>query len=138
MTDTRDRVRRTVLFGARLLQDTTAGVLDAARELADPRIARERTRLQELQLAQREGRWLSDAEQDELDQVERSRLQRRRTLLILLVISVLLPPFWPLAPLWAGWLWWPRTTRRLLTWALIALGLCVVGVVLLLVWLLLR
>jgi hypothetical protein len=138
MTDTRDQVRRTVVSGARLLHDTTAGLLDAVRELADPRIAHERTRQQELQRAQRQGRWLSDAEQLALERSEQARQQRRRMLLILLLISVVLPPLWLLAPVWAGLLWWPHGTRRLLGWAFIALGLLVVGVAVLLVWLLLR
>lgn len=127
-----------MISGARLLHDTTAGVLDAARELADPRFARQRAREQELQLAQREGRWLSDAEREALNLAEQTRLQRRRTLLILLVISVVLPPFWPLVPMWVGLLWWPRTTRRLLWIAGSALGVLVIAVVVLLVWLLLR
>lgn len=138
MADTRDLVRRTVLVGVQLLRDVGAGVRDAAQELADPRIAHQRTHEQELELARQQGRWLSDAERADLDLVAQTRLQRRRTLLVLLVISALLPLFWPLVPLWAGLLWWPRTTRRLLWFALTAVGLLVVGVVVLVIWLLLR
>lgn len=134
MADTRDLVRRSVLFGVQILRDTGAGVADAARELADPRRSLE----QELEQARREGRWLSDAEREDLERAALAHQQRRRTLLALLVISALVPPFWPLVLLWAGLLWRPRTTRRLLWIALTALGLLVVGVAVLLVWLLLR
>ena len=138
MADTRDRVRRSVLVGVQILRDVGAGVRDAAKELADPRIALQRTREQELELARQQGRWLSDAERDNLEQAAQGRLQRRRTLLVLLVISALLPLLWPLVPLWAGLLWWPRTTRRVLWFGLTAAGLLLVAVVVLVIWLLLR
>lgn len=138
MAEPRELVRRSVLLGARLLRETAAGVRDAARELADPASARQRSHELELERARREGRWLSDAEREDLELAAQARDQRRRTLVVLLVISVLVPLLWPLLPLWLGLLLWPRTTRRLLWLALTALGLLLIAVGVLVVWLLLR
>ena len=138
MAEPREFVRRSVLLGARLLRETAAGVRDAARELADPASARQRSHELELERARREGRWLSDAEREDLELAAQARDQRRRTLVVLLVISVLVPLLWPLVPLWLGLLLWPRTTRRLLWLALTALGLLLIAVGVLVVWLLLR
>lgn len=138
MAEPREFVRRSVLLGAQLLRETTAGVRDAARELADPASARQRSHELELERARREGRWLSDAEREDLELAAQARDQRRRTLVVLLVISVLVPLLWPLVPLWLGLLIWPRTTRRLLWLALTALGLLLMAVGVLVVWLLLR
>lgn len=137
MADTRDWVRRSLLVGVRIVQNATAGVVDAAHELADPRVARRRLRDQELELAQQQGRWLSDDERAAAALAEQARLQRRRTLLTLLVISLLVPLFWPLALVWAGLLWWPRTTGRVLWIGLSGLGLMLLSGIALLVWLLL-
>lgn len=138
MAEPREFVRRSVLLGAQLLRETAAGVRDAARELADPASARQRSHELELERARREGRWLSDAEREDLELAAQARDQRRRTLVVLLVISVLVPLLWPLLPLWLGLLLWPRTTRRLLWLALTALGLLLMAVGVLVVWLLLR
>ena len=138
MAEPREFVRRSVLLGAQLLRETAAGVRDAARELADPASARQRSHELELERARREGRWLSDAEREDLELAAQARDQRRRTLVVLLVISVLVPLLWPLLPLWLGLLLWPRTTRRLLWLALTALGLLLMALGVLVVWLLLR
>lgn len=138
MAEPREFVRRSVLLGAQLLRETAAGVRDAARELADPASARQRSHELELERARREGRWLSDAEREDLELAAQARDQRRRTLVVLLVISVLVPLLWPLLPLWLGLLLWPRTTRRLLWLALTALALLLMAVGVLVVWLLLR
>ena len=138
MVEPREFVRRSVLFGAHILRETSAGVRDAARDLSDPAGARERAQALELERAKREGRWLSDAEREELELTAQARQQRRRTLAALLAVSVLVPLLWPLVPLWLGLLLWPRTTRRLLWLAGTALGVVVIAVGVLVVWLLLR
>ena len=138
MSRLREGVRRSVVLGASLLREASAGVLDAVGQLADPRRVRQQRLHDELEQAREEGRWLSDDERAQRLVEQQRVFSRRRLLLGLLVISLLLPPSWLLVPIWCGLLWWPRTTRRLLV---VAAALAVAVAVLLVVallWLLLR
>ena len=128
MSRLRDGMRRTVLVGASVLREASAGVLDAVAELAAPQI-RSASLERELELARQQGRWLSDDERADLLVREQGRAKRRRTLLLLAALSLLIPLFWPLLPLWLGLIWWPVTTRRLL---MVLLGTAVTGLSLLL------
>ena len=87
---------------------------------------------QELELAREQGRWLSDEELVALEQQQADQRKLQRRLLVMLALSVLVPLFWPLVPVFAGLLLFPRTTRRVLLLALVAALLLMV----LLVWLL--
>jgi hypothetical protein len=130
-------MRRTVLVGATLLRDARAGVQDAVAELSaahQTSAALER----ELDQARQQGRWLSDDERAELILQEQKRRQQRRSLFLLAAVSLLIPPLWPLLPIWVGLLWWPVTTRRLLVALLAGAGVIVASLVVLVVWLLLR
>ena len=137
MSRLRHGMRRTVLVGATLLRDARAGVQDAVAELSaahQTSAALER----ELDQARQQGRWLSDDERAELILQEQKRRQQRRSLFLLAAVSLLIPPLWPLLPIWVGLLWWPVTTRRLLVALLAGAGVIVVSLVVLVVWLLLR
>lgn len=138
MSGLREGVRRSVLLAGTFLKESSAGVVDALREISDPQSAGAAALERDLELARRHGRWLSEAERAELALLQQRRGQRRRLLLLVLVISVLLPPLWLLVPIWIGLLCWPTTTQRLL-WLLLAaaIGLSLLLVALLL-WLLLR
>lgn len=138
MSRLREGVRRSVLMGGSLLKDATAGVLDALRELSDPRHHSNAALERDLELARRHGRWLSEEERHQIALLEQQRWQRRRLWLVLLLISLLLPPLWLLVPVWIGLLCWPATTQRLLWWLLAAAIGVSAALVLLLVWLLLR
>jgi hypothetical protein len=130
-------MRRTVLVGATLLRDARAGVQDAVAELSaahQTSAALER----ELDQARQQGRWLSDDERAELILQEQKRRQQRRSLFLLAAVSLLIPPLWPLLPIWVGLLWWPVTTRRLLVALLAGAGVIVASLLVLVVWLLLR
>jgi hypothetical protein len=130
-------MRRTVLVGATLLRDARAGVQDAVAELSaahQTSAALER----ELDQARQQGRGLSDDERAELILQEQKRRQQRRSLFLLAAVSLLIPPLWPLLPIWVGLLWWPVTTRRLLVALLAGAGVIVASLVVLVVWLLLR
>ncbi|MEN9860128.1 MAG: hypothetical protein ACO3GW_00225 [Vulcanococcus sp.] len=137
MSRLRHGMRRTVLVGATLLRDARAGVQDAVAELSaahQTSAALER----ELDQARQQGRWLSDDERAELILQEQKRRQQRRSLFLLAAVSLLIPPLWPLLPIWVGLLWWPVTTRRLLVALLAGAGVIVASLVVLVVWLLLR
>lgn len=137
MSRLRHGMRRTVLVGATLLRDARAGVQDAVAELSaahQTSAALER----ELDQARQQGRWLSDDERAELIFQEQKRRQQRRSLFLLAAVSLLIPPLWPLLPIWVGLLWWPVTTRRLLVALLAGAGVIVASLVVLVVWLLLR
>lgn len=137
MSRLRHGMRRTVLVGATLLRDARAGVQDAVAELSathQTSAALER----ELDQARQQGRWLSDDERAELILQEQERRQQRRSLFLLAAVSLLIPPLWPLLPIWVGLLWWPVTTRRLLVALLAGAGVIVASLVVLVVWLLLR
>ena len=137
MSRLRHGMRRTVLVGATLLRDARAGVQDAVAELSaahQTSAALER----ELDQARQQGRWLSDDERAELILQEQKRRQQRRSLFLLAAVSLLIPPLWPLLPIWVGVLWWPVTTRRLLVALLAGAGVIVASLVVLVVWLLLR
>ena len=137
MSRLRHGMRRTVLVGATLLRDARAGVHDAVAELSaahQTSAALER----ELDQARQQGRWLSDDERAELILQEQKRRQQRRSLFLLAAVSLLIPPLWPLLPIWVGLLWWPVTTRRLLVALLAGAGVIVASLVVLVVWLLLR
>jgi hypothetical protein len=137
MSRLRHGMRRTVLVGATLLRDARAGVQDAVAELSaahQTSAALER----ELDQARQQGRWLSDDERAELILQEQKRRQQRRSLFLLVAVSLLIPPLWPLLPIWVGLLWWPVTTRRLLVALLAGAGVIVASLVVLVVWLLLR
>ena len=137
MSRLRHGMRRTVLVGATLLRDARAGVQDAVAELSaahQTSAAIER----ELDQARQQGRWLSDDERAELILQEQKRRQQRRSLFLLAAVSLLIPPLWPLLPIWVGLLWWPVTTRRLLVALLAGAGVIVASLVVLVVWLLLR
>ena len=137
MSRLRDGMRRTVLIGASVLREASAGVLDAVAELAAPQI-RSASLERELELARQQGRWLSDDERADLLVREQGRAKRRRTLLLLAALSLLIPLFWPLLPLWLGLIWWPVTTRHLLMVLVGGVGALLVLLVLLVLWLLLR
>ena len=137
MSRLRDGMRRSVLVGASVLRDASAGVLDAVAELAAPRV-RSASLERELDLARQQGRWLSDDERADLLVSEQRRAQRRRTLLLLAALSLLIPLFWPLLPLWLGLIWWPVTTRRLLIALVGGVGALLALLVVLVLWLLLR
>ena len=85
MSRLRDGMRRTVLVGASVLREASAGVLDAVAELAAPQI-RSASLERELELARQHGRWLSDDERADLllrEQTNRyldKRLTRRHKL----------------------------------------------------------
>ena len=137
MSRLRHGMRRTVLVGDTLLRDARAGVQDAVAELSaahQTSAALER----ELDQARQQGRWLSDDERAELILQEQKRRQQRRSLFLLAAVSLLIPPLWPLLPIWVGLLWWPVTTRRLLVALLAGAGVIVASLVVLVVWLLLR
>lgn len=137
MSRLRHGMRRTVLVGATLLRDARAGVQDAVAELSaahQTSAALER----ELDQARQQGRWLSDDERADLILQEQKRRQQRRSLFLLAAVSLLIPPLWPLLPIWVGLLWWPVTTRRLLVALLAGAGVIVASLVVLVVWLLLR
>ena len=137
MSRLRHGMRRTVLVGATLLRDARAGVQDAVAELSaahQTSAALER----ELDQARQQGRWLSPDERAELILQEQKRRQQRRSLFLLAAVSLLIPPLWPLLPIWVGLLWWPVTTRRLLVALLAGAGVIVASLVVLVVWLLLR
>ena len=133
----RHGMRQTVLVGASVLREASAGVLDAVAQLATPQ-SRSGSLERELELARQQGRWLSDDERAELAASEHRRAQQRRTLLLLAVVSLLIPLFWPLLPVWLGLLWWPITTRRLLMGVVGAVAALMALVVVLVLWLLLR
>jgi hypothetical protein len=137
MSRLRHGMRHTVLVGASLLREASAGVLDAVAELAAPQ-GRSGNLEHELELARQQGRWLSDDERAELAVSEQRRAQRRRTLLLLAALSLLIPLFWPLVPLWLAFLWWPVTTRRLLMGVVAAVAALMALLVVLVLWLLLR
>lgn len=137
MSRLRDGMRRSVLAGASVLREASAGVLDAVAELAAPQV-RSASLERELDLARQQGRWLSDDERADLLVSEQRRAQRRRTLLLLAALSLLIPLFWPLLPLWLGLIWWPVTTRRLLLALVGGLGAVLALLVVLVLWLLLR
>ncbi|MEY3544167.1 MAG: hypothetical protein RLZZ106_83 [Cyanobacteriota bacterium] len=137
MSRLRQGMRQTVLAGASLLREASAGVLDAVAELAAPQ-GRSGSLERELELARQQGRWLSDDERAERAAREQRRAQRRRTLLLLAALSLLIPLLWPLLPVWLGLLWWPITTRRLLIGVVGAVVALMVLLVVLLLWLLLR
>ena len=137
MSRLRDGMRRSVLAGASVLREASAGVLDAVAELAAPQV-RSASLERELDLARQQGRWLSDDERADLLVSEQRRAQRRRTLLLLAALSLLIPLFWPLLPLWLGLIWWPVTTRRLLLALVGAVGVLLALLVVLVLWLLLR
>lgn len=137
MSRLRDGMRRSVLAGASVLRDASAGVLDAVAELAAPQV-RSASLERELDLARQQGRWLSDDERADLLVSEQRRAQRRRTLLLLAALSLLIPLFWPLLPLWLGLIWWPVTTRRLLLALVGGIGALLALLVVLVLWLLLR
>ena len=138
MSRLREGVRRSVVLAGTLLRESSAGVVDALRDLSDPTGAAAAALERDLELARRHGRWLSEAERAELALLEQRRGQRRRLLLLVLVISALLPPLWLLVPIWIGLLCWPATTQRLL-WLLLAAAIgFTLLLVALLVWLLLR
>lgn len=137
MSRLRDGMRRSVLAGASVLRDASAGVLDAVAELAAPQV-RSASLERELDLARQQGRWLSDDERADLLVSEQRRAQRRRTLLLLAALSLLIPLFWPLLPLWLGLIWWPVTTRRLLLGLVGGIGALLALLVVLVLWLLLR
>ena len=137
MSRLRHGMRRTVLVGASLLRDAGAGVLDAASELSAAQ-GQSAQLERELELARQQGRWLSDDERAELLIQDQRRAQRRRTLLLLAVASLLIPPLWPLLPIWMGLLWWPVTTRRVSVVLLAGASAVIALLVVLLVWLLLR
>jgi len=137
MSRLRDGMRRSVLAGASVLREASAGVLDAVAELAAPQV-RSASLERELDLARQQGRWLSDDERADLLVSEQRRAQRRRTLLLLAALSLLIPLFWPLLPLWLGLIWWPVTTRRLLLALVGGVGALLALLVVLVLWLLLR
>ncbi len=137
MSRLRDGMRRSVLAGASVLREASAGVLDAVAELAAPQV-RSASLERELDLARQQGRWLSDDERADLLVSEQRRAQRRRTLLLLAALSLLIPLFWPLLPLWLGLIWWPVTTRRLLLALVGGVGVLLALLVVLVLWLLLR
>ncbi|WP_246833810.1 hypothetical protein [Synechococcus sp. CB0101] len=137
MSRLRHGMRRTVLVGASLLRDAGAGVRDAVSELSAAQ-GQSAQLERELELARQQGRWLSDDERAELLIQDQRRAQRRRTLLLLAVASLLIPPLWPLLPIWMGLLWWPVTTRRVIVVLLAGASAVVALLVVLLVWLLLR
>ncbi len=137
MSRLRHGMRQTVLVGASVLREASAGVFDAVAELAAPQ-GRSSNLERELELARQQGRWLSDDERAELAASEQRRAQRRRTLLLLAAVSLLIPLFWPLLPVWLGLLWWPITTRRLLMGVVGAVAAFMALVVVLVLWLLLR
>jgi len=137
MSRLRDGMRRSVLAGASVLREASAGVLDAVAELAAPQV-RSASLERELDLARQQGRWLSDDERADLLVSEQRRAQRRRTLLLLAALSLLIPLFWPLLPLWLGLIWWPVTTRRLLLALVGGVGPLLALLVVLVLWLLLR
>jgi hypothetical protein len=137
MSRLRDGMRRSVLAGASVLREASAGVLDAVAELAAPQV-RSASLERELDLARQQGRWLSDDERADLLVSEQRRAQRRRTLLLLAALSLLIPLFWPLLPLWLGLIWWPVTTRRLLLALVGGVGAVLALLVVLVLWLLLR
>jgi hypothetical protein len=137
MSRLRHGMRRTVLVGATLLRDARAGVQDAVAEhSAKPKTSAALER--ELDQARQQGRWLSDDERADLILQEQKRRQQRRSLFLLAAVSLLIPPLWPLLPIWVGLLWWPVTTRRLLVALLAGAGVIVASLVVLVVWLLLR
>jgi hypothetical protein len=133
----RHGMRQTVLVGASVLREASAGVLDAVAQLATPQ-SRSGSLERELELARQQGRWLSDDERAELAASEHRLAQQRRTLLLLAVVSLLIPLFWPLLPVWLGLLWWPITTRRLLMGVVGAVAALMALLVVLVLWLLLR
>jgi len=137
MSRLRDGMRRSVLAGASVLREASAGVLDAVAELAAPQV-RSASLERELDLARQQGRWLSDDERADLLVSEQRRAQRRRTLLLLAALSLLIPLFWPLLPLWLGLIWWPVTTRRLLLALVGGVGALLALLMVLVLWLLLR
>lgn len=137
MSRLRHGMRRTVVVGASLLRDAGAGVLDAVAELSAVQ-GQASTLERELDQARQHGRWLSDDEQAELQLQRQRRAQRRRTLLVLAIASLLIPPLWPLLPIWMGLLWWPVTTRRVLLVLLAGASATIGLLVVLLVWLLIR
>ena len=137
MSRLRDGMRRSVLAGASVLREASAGVLDAVAELAAPQV-RSASLERELDLARQQGRWLSDDERADLMLSEQRRAQRRRTLLLLAALSLLIPLFWPLLPLWLGLIWWPVTTRRLLLALVGGVGALLALLMVLVLWLLLR
>ena len=137
MSRLRDGMRRSVLAGASVLREASAGVLDAVAELAAPQV-RSASLERELDLARQQGRWLSDDERADLLVSEQRRAQRRRTLLLLAALSLLRPLFWPLLPLWLGLIWWPVTTRRLLLALVGGVGALLALLMVLVLWLLLR
>jgi hypothetical protein len=144
-TPLRRHVRSAVVNGGGLLREAATGIREGLQQLQDdPGISRRQSALEwELEEARRQGRWLSDDERLELE-AERQRLhlateaqrRRRRSLITLLVVSVLLPPLWPLAPVLAAYLLFPRTTGRVLLGALTLAGLAVVLLIALVVTLL--
>ena len=79
MSRLRHGMRQTVLVGASVLREASAGVLDAVAELAAPQI-RSASLERELELARQQGRWLSDDERADLLLREQGRAKRRRTL----------------------------------------------------------
>jgi hypothetical protein len=137
MSRLRDGMRRSVLAGASVLREASAGVLDAVAELAAPQV-RSASLERELDLARQQGRWLSDDERADLLVSEQRRAERRRTLLLLAALSLLIPLFWPLLPLWLGLIWWPVITRRLLLALVGGVGALLALLVVLVLWLLLR
>lgn len=137
MSRLRHGMRQTVLVGASVLREASAGVLDAVAELTAPQ-GRAGSLERELELARQQGRWLSDDERAELADSDQRRVQRRRTLLWLVAVSLLIPLFWPLLPVWLGFLWWPITTRRLLMGVVGVVATLMALVVVLVLWLLLR
>jgi hypothetical protein len=138
MSRLREGVRRSVVLAGALLKDTTAGVLDALKDLSAPGQHGSDALERDLELARRHGRWLSEDERAQLVLLEQQRLQRRRLWLLLLVICLLLPPLWLLVPVWVGLLCWPGATQRLL-WFLLALAIGLsAALIVFLLWLLLR
>lgn len=113
--------RRLVLGGAELLREARAGLGEGLQELRDPSLRQRRELERDLQLARRHGRWITEAEQQELQEQALLRSRQRRQLLLLLVLAMLVPLFWPLVPVLAGLIWFPLTTRRLL-FGLVLLG----------------
>ncbi len=137
MSRLRHGMRRTVLVGASLLRDAGAGVRDAVSELSAAQ-GQSANLERELELARQQGRWLSDDERAELLIQDQRRAQRRRTLLLLAVASLLIPPLWPLLPIWMGLLWFPVTTRRVIVLLLGFASAVIELLVVMLVWLLIR
>lgn len=130
----RRQVHRAVLVGASALRDAGAGLRDGLQQLReDPALLDRRQALErELELARREGRWLSDderqqlaVEQQQLTDLAQREQRRRRSLLLLALVSLLLPPFWPLALLLFAYLLFPRTTSRLTVLALVLTAVAV-------------